>query len=293
MNKSFLLLQAVLVLAGSDYLYHQDLQANQGAQTVHLDSDRIYGVREPEGFTPQNLTCQQGTHIEINSVRFGYSDLEQIPLCGEEGSITDPCVVSLDIGHLQCQQNSCKFPSLADWGPESFATAESCRGGLQYWHICHDCIGADYATAEVINDAERGEEAYEEYQGGDDYNYYYNYYYSDMYHPQVTNRFDVEGYEDLSCENGDLIKILSTKFGYDEQSLKSDDPSAPCVFDFTQQFSSGLCSQTECKSPTLEQLGLTQSVACGQSPGLGLWQIYYTCEKVGDIDIHEPRKSMT
>ena len=218
MNTNVLLLQAVLVLAGSDYLFHQELQANQEAQTLHLDSDRIYGVREPEGFARQNLTCQQGTNIVINSVRFGYTDLDQIPLCGEGGSFTDHCEVGLDIAHLQCQHNSCRFPSLTDWEPESFATAESCRGGLQYWHICHDCIGADYDTAEVINDAEHGEEAYEDYEGGD-----YYYYYSDMYHPQVTNRFDVGGYEDLSCENGDLIKILSTKFGYDEQSLKSDD----------------------------------------------------------------------
>merc|ERR1712106_797433 len=59
----------------------------------------------------------------------------------------------------------------------------------------------------------------------------------------------------------------------------------PCAFDFTQQFASGLCTETECKSPTLEQLGLSQSVACDQSPGLGMWQIYYTCEKGGDIDI--------
>ena len=167
MNTStVLVLQILLGLAGSDYLYHQDLTpANQDTQTLVLDSDRIYGVREPEGFARQNLTCPQGTNIVINSVRFGYSELGQIPLCGEAGNVTEGCVVSLDIRHLQCQQISlsCRLGR----GAESFATAERCGGRLQYWHICHDCIGAEYAT-EVINDVEHGDEAFEQYQGGDD-----------------------------------------------------------------------------------------------------------------------------
>jgi len=281
-KSSLLVIQSLLAIAGSDYLHHQDLQHGQEAQTLVLDSDRIYGVREPEGFAPQNLTCQYGAQIVINTVRFGYTELGQIPLCGEVGHAADKCVATLDISHIECGQQACRFPSLADWGAESLP-AGSCGGGLQYWHICYDCRGEDYATAEEINDEEYGAEEYGAYGGGDDSYYYY--YYSDMYHPQVTNRFDVEGYEDIKCENGDFIKILSTKFGYDEQSLKSDDLNDPCVFDFTQQFASGLCTETECKSPTLGQLGLSQSVACDQSSGLGMWQIYYTCEKGGDIDI--------
>ena len=37
-----------------------------------IDSEIIHGVREPEGFTRQNLTCPQGSKIFILSVRFGY-----------------------------------------------------------------------------------------------------------------------------------------------------------------------------------------------------------------------------
>merc|ERR1712142_161507 len=87
--------------------------------------------------------------------------------------------------------------------------------------------------------------------------------------------------------------ILSTRFGYDEQSLKSNDLNKPCVFDFTQQFSNGLCTDTECKSPTLKQLGLMESVACNQSPGLGMWEIYYTCEKGGSIDTEEKKTDIS
>ena len=37
-----------------------------------IDSEIIHGVREPDGFTRQNLTCPQGSKIFILSVRFGY-----------------------------------------------------------------------------------------------------------------------------------------------------------------------------------------------------------------------------
>merc|ERR1711872_209907 len=94
------------------------------------------------------------------------------------------------------------------------------------------------------------------------------------------------GYEDITCENGDHVKVLSTKFGYNDDDLKSDSPDDPCVFDFTQRFSKELCKDTRCKSPTLTQFGLQQLVGCEQRPSLGLWQIYYTCEKGSDIDTH-------
>jgi len=278
----------MLAMAGSNYL--------QDDQTLVLDSDRIYGVREPEGFTPTNLTCPDDSRIVVTSVSFGYSDLSSIPLCGEVGPAGDPaeCVVSLDSSHVVCHHHACTFPSLADWGAQDLP-GDNCGAGLQYWHICFDCSGLDYVTAEMIDDDYAHAEVvndqdYEEYGGGDDFYYYY---YSDMYHPQVTNRFDVEGYEDIKCENGDFIKILSTKFGYDEQSLKSNDLNVPCVFDFTQQFSTKLCTDTECKSPTLKQLDLTHAVACSQSSGLGLWEIYYTCEKVGSIETEEKIQDMS
>merc|ERR1712055_1130060 len=265
----------------------------QDNQTLVLDSDRIYGVREPEGFTPENLTCPADTKIVVTSVSFGYSDLSSIPLCGEMVPVGDQCVVSLDSAHVVCHHQSCTFPSQADWGAQDLPSTE-CGGGLQYWHICFDCSGVDYVTAELIGDGNVNtetinDEDYIEYGGADDYYYYY----SDMYHPQVTNRFDVEGYGDIKCENSDFIKILSTKFGYNEQSLKSNDLNVPCVFDFTQQFSTTLCTDTECKSPTLEQFGLTQAVACSQSPGLGLWEIYYTCEKGGSIETEEKIQDMS
>ena len=37
-----------------------------------IDSEIIHGVREPDGFTRQNLTCPEGNKIFILSVRFGY-----------------------------------------------------------------------------------------------------------------------------------------------------------------------------------------------------------------------------
>ena len=75
-TSSVFVLQILLSLAGSDYLYDQDLPlASQETQTLVLDSDRVYGVREPEGFGRHNLTCQPGTNIVITSVRFGYEEL--------------------------------------------------------------------------------------------------------------------------------------------------------------------------------------------------------------------------
>ena len=193
MQTRFVVLQTLLVLAGSDYLYQSDLVP--ASQTLTLDSTRVYGVREPEGFGHQNLTCQLGTRIVITSVRFGFEKLGQIPLCGEESSVQNNCVVGLDVDHVHCQENSCMFPSLTDWSSESFSTEEKCGGGLQYWHICYDCIGAEYAT-EGIDDEELGDETYDYYPGQEDGYYYY---YDDMYQPQVTNRFDIEGgYEDIS-----------------------------------------------------------------------------------------------
>ena len=37
-----------------------------------IDSEIVHGVREPDGFTRQNLTCPEGNKILILSVRFGY-----------------------------------------------------------------------------------------------------------------------------------------------------------------------------------------------------------------------------
>ena len=42
-----------------------------------IDSEIIHGVREPEGFTRQNLTCPLGSRIVILSVRFGYKVRER------------------------------------------------------------------------------------------------------------------------------------------------------------------------------------------------------------------------
>ena len=44
------------------------------------------------------------------------------------------------------------------------------------------------------------------------FEYYYYYYYPDMHHPQVTNRYDVEGNDNISCENGFTINILGKLF---------------------------------------------------------------------------------
>ena len=48
-----------------------------------IDSEIIHGVREPDGFTRQNLTCPEGSKIFILSVRFGYR--VRLEGGGEEG----------------------------------------------------------------------------------------------------------------------------------------------------------------------------------------------------------------
>ena len=37
-----------------------------------IDSERIHGVREPEGFTREKLTCPPGSQIFLSSVKYGY-----------------------------------------------------------------------------------------------------------------------------------------------------------------------------------------------------------------------------
>ena len=40
--------------------------------SLMIDSERILGVREPEGFTRQRLSCPAGTVIELREVKYGY-----------------------------------------------------------------------------------------------------------------------------------------------------------------------------------------------------------------------------
>ena len=43
-----------------------------GEDEFMFDSDRIYGVREPEGFTRDNISCPAQFSILVTSVSFGY-----------------------------------------------------------------------------------------------------------------------------------------------------------------------------------------------------------------------------
>ena len=43
-----------------------------GQDEFMFDSDRIYGVREPEGFTRDNISCPAQFSILVTSVSFGY-----------------------------------------------------------------------------------------------------------------------------------------------------------------------------------------------------------------------------
>ena len=37
-----------------------------------VDSDQIYGIREPDGFTRENISCSPELSIAITSVAYGY-----------------------------------------------------------------------------------------------------------------------------------------------------------------------------------------------------------------------------
>ena len=50
-----------------------------------IDSDRIYGVREPDGFTRDSISCPDDLSIFISSVSFGYK------VCCEFVSIREIC----------------------------------------------------------------------------------------------------------------------------------------------------------------------------------------------------------
>ena len=67
-------------------------------------------------------------------------------------------------------------------------------------------------------------------------------------------------------------------FGYD--GLDLDNLRDPCVMDFTEEFSTKLCYVENCKSPTLDLLGLETNPSCSadKTTNLGKWQIYYSCE---------------
>ena len=130
-----------------------------------IDSEIIHGVREPDGFTRQNLTCPEGNKILILSVRFGYKvrwrevcDVYNCLCCGqaeeEIGDCAGPdsslssCVVNLSTGPLQCTAHWCRFPSKHDWDAAQFVAGDDPLCGdtitLKYWHICYDCLlGAD------------------------------------------------------------------------------------------------------------------------------------------------------
>jgi len=113
-----------------------------GQDEFMFDSDRIYGVREPEGFTRDNISCPAQFSILVTSVSFGYKNSKEIPLCGEEG--TWECVTSLHPANVDCHENFCTFPSRSNWMEADFGQADSeqCTSEttLQYWHVCYDCM---------------------------------------------------------------------------------------------------------------------------------------------------------
>ena len=44
----------------------------KGLHGFELDSERIYGVREPDGIVRNNISCPSDLSIQIKSVRYGY-----------------------------------------------------------------------------------------------------------------------------------------------------------------------------------------------------------------------------
>ena len=111
----------------------------------------------------------------------------------------NPCVANLDPGNVACGNNTCLFPSKDDWISESFviSSASDCLSNLQYWQICYDCMTD---TSPIVG------EYYSEYSSSNDYYDLYN----DINHPQITKRYDVDGNEDIYCNDGMSLKILGT-----------------------------------------------------------------------------------
>ena len=122
-----------------------------------VDSDQIYGIKEPDGFTRENISCSPELSIVITSIVYGYKvrndlvnseelyfcfiqDTNKIPLCGES-MIEDKCHFNLSPANLDCDDNVCHFPTKDDWKEVNFDSADCQTGSsLIYWHVCYDCM---------------------------------------------------------------------------------------------------------------------------------------------------------
>ena len=77
---------AAVVAGGSCQLDSATVYSEQ------LDSEAIYGVREPTGFTRATINCRPSVagvtggeaRLVVDSVTWGYTGLQTIPLCGQQ-----------------------------------------------------------------------------------------------------------------------------------------------------------------------------------------------------------------
>ena len=79
-------------------------------------------------------------------------------------------------------------------------TSNNCsNSNLQFWQICYDCM-ADVSP--LVGDY------YFDYSASNDYYYLY----TDINHPHTTKRYDVDGNEDIKCDDGMSLKIIGIKW---------------------------------------------------------------------------------
>ena len=95
-------------------------------------------------------------------------------------------------------------------------------------------------------------------------------------------RYDVPGYEDLSCDRSDQqLFIEKATFGY-ETVIPNSSKRRECEVELAEAVRSKLCTATTCQSPTSSLLQVATDIKqCPYSDSnshIGSWDIRYHCE---------------